>query len=89
MQPYLLVVGENLQSVETVFVVVDTIKYQFNSLIRGLDFLFKIFHVFNAKYPLQSEHIWTLIQQGLFKMNTKGDKTFPYISHLLKALRDH
>lgn len=69
--------------------VIDQIRYQCETLLHAVDLLFKIFHVFNATYPPASEHLWFLIQKGIFKITTTYDKNFPYVLHFLKALEKH
>lgn len=59
MQPYLLVKGTSLKQIQNSYVVVETLKYQFETCLKALDALFKIFFVFNAAFPVQSKHIWT------------------------------
>lgn len=81
-QPFLLLIGNN-EDIETTFVVIDTVRYQMPSVLRGLDLLFKIFHVFQVNYPKPSEHIWTLIQKCIFHISTRGDKDFPNIMHII------
>ncbi|KAK0156846.1 hypothetical protein PV327_011578, partial [Microctonus hyperodae] len=44
--------------------------YQMSSFLQGLDICFKSFHVLNVHYPLDSEHIWLIIQRVLYEFNT-------------------
>lgn len=62
---------------------VDEIKYQFESGLKALDTLFKLFHVFKAEYPIQSAHIYTLIQKGVYNINLPQDKIIPSLMDLL------
>ncbi|KAK4872725.1 hypothetical protein RN001_014754 [Aquatica leii] len=82
-QPYILVVGPSLTDIKTNYIIVDKVKYQFTSSGKAFDTLFKLFHVFNAEYPVQSLHIYTLIQKGVYKLNLKEDKIIPTIMDLL------
>ncbi|KAJ8913335.1 hypothetical protein NQ315_013306 [Exocentrus adspersus] len=84
-QPYLLLVGP-LEDPQSFFIVIDTIKYELDSAKKAFDTLFKIFHVLDAKYPIQAEHIWVLIQKGLYKVSTPQDIVPPYILHILNSV---
>ncbi|CAH0553157.1 unnamed protein product [Brassicogethes aeneus] len=82
-QPYVLVVGQSLKSLEAYYVVVDKIRYEVHSMLSALDTCFKIFFVFNARYPPQAEHIWHIIQCCVFKIKTPYDKQFPYVMDII------
>ncbi|KAJ8930809.1 hypothetical protein NQ314_016341 [Rhamnusium bicolor] len=56
-QPYLLVERPSLESPRTFYIVVDKLRYQFDSCYKAFDCLFKLFQVFNAKYPAQAEYL--------------------------------
>ncbi|KAH0535001.1 hypothetical protein KQX54_011731 [Cotesia glomerata] len=71
-QPYVIIQGNELEH-NQVFLVVDSIKYQFNSAMKAVDCLFKCFHVFQAQYPKDSAHIHLLIQRCLYTITTKYD----------------
>lgn len=83
----MLVVGKTRKCIETIFIIVDDVRYQQPTLLKGLDLLFKIFHTFNAKYPSASEHIWTLIQRGIYNIIAANDKIFPNVMHLVNAFK--
>lgn len=86
LQPFLCVIGNLEETINSIFVVIDKIQYQCDTVLNALDLLFKIFHVFNAEYPPPSEHIWFLIQRGIYKIITEHDKNFSYVMHFIKAL---
>ena len=39
-------------------------------LIIGLDMLFKMYHVFNAEYPLGWSPFWEMIEHGVYQIDT-------------------
>ena len=84
-QPYLLIVG-NVKEVKSVFIVIDNITYKGTSFLHSLQLLYKIYHVFNIKYPCQSNHIWYVIQKCLFDMTTPYDSSIPYVMDIVKQL---
>lgn len=73
LQPYVIVVGATERSLESYYLCIDEIIYEIPTLLEALDTCFKSFHVFNAKYPLQSEQIRLALQVGLYKFRTKWD----------------
>ncbi|XP_039313019.1 uncharacterized protein LOC120359495 [Solenopsis invicta] len=84
-QPFLIIVG-SIEDVQDVYVCVDNELYKVQGLLQGLNICFKTFHVFNLQYPLASEHIWILIQKGIYKINLPCDKHIISIEHAVKQL---
>lgn len=87
-QPYIIVIGPELNQLEKLYVIIDEIKYEVTSAKEAIDICFKAFHVFNANYPAPGEHIWLLIQRSLFKFTTKLDKIIPYIIETVTDLKN-
>lgn len=85
-QPYLIVVGDEITLIKSCYVVIDQYIYPASSVMQGFDILFKMFHVLCIEYPLESEHIWILIQKGIFDITTKWDKKVSYILTILNDL---
>lgn len=88
-QPYLLVEGDSLSNPRTYYVVLDSIRYQFESSKKAFDTLFKIFHVLSAKYPIQSEYLWVLIQKVIYEIETPFDQIPAYIKKYLNILDNY
>ncbi|XP_045463880.1 uncharacterized protein LOC123673443 [Harmonia axyridis] len=80
-QPYLIIEGHDVRDITNIYIVIDTVRYHFNSLTKAFDVCFKSFHVFNAEYPPQSEHIWHLIAHIMYKLPL--DKKTPYIMDIV------
>lgn len=73
-QPFLVVIfDDDITTPKQFLVCCDQIKYNFLSIIPALDCCFKIFHVFNLRYPLESMAVWQFIQQFVFEIYTKHD----------------
>ncbi|CAG9763967.1 unnamed protein product [Ceutorhynchus assimilis] len=85
-QPYILVDGPDLINFRRIFLVVDTLRYQFDCPKKAFDILFKAYHVFKAKYPLPGEHIYLLIQRCIYKIKTKYNIIQPYVLNILQQL---
>lgn len=86
MQPYVIIVGESELFIDSVYVCIDNIIYEIPSLLEAIDVCFKSYHVFNAKYPPQSEHILLLLQKGLYKFSTDWDSRIIAVDELLNDL---
>lgn len=73
-QPYIIVVGPTLTQIESYYVCIDDIKYEVNNILNAVDICYKAFQVFNAKYSVDCEQIWTFFQKYIYKRGTKFDK---------------
>jgi len=57
------------------------------SAIKAFDICFKIFHVFNVDYPIESSDVWLFIQFFFFKITTKYDKSNILIKQVINELK--
>lgn len=73
-QPCLLVVG-SLFDPKQILVYFDNIKYKIFSAYKAFDICFKIFHVFNVEYPVESCDVWQFVQTFFYNIQTKYDKS--------------
>lgn len=85
LQPYVVVLGPPYE-VNEAYVQVDDILYKVGNILEAIDVCFKTFHVFKISYPLMSEHIWLLIQKGIYNFNTKWDSIIPGTEHILSKV---
>jgi len=53
----------------------DGIKYKIFSAMKTYDMCFKIFHVFNVEYPIESNDVWLFIQTFFYNIKTIYDKS--------------
>ncbi|XP_066594187.1 uncharacterized protein [Prorops nasuta] len=84
-QPFIIIIGPTLTDIESIYVCLDDIIYKLESVLQAVDICFKIFHVFNLKYPPESEHIWQLVQLYIYNIKTVYDK---YISQVAELITD-
>ncbi|XP_073964093.1 uncharacterized protein isoform X1 [Choristoneura fumiferana] len=61
-QPYILVLGK-LHDFSALYIVIDDVKYSFESAAKAFDVLFKIYHVLHAKYPDAANYLYLVIQK--------------------------
>lgn len=85
-QPFIIIVGPDVFQVEEILIYFDGIKYKFFNILNAIDICFKIFHLFNLKYPLQCEAVWQFIQQHFYKIKNSKESTYPSVKILQKHL---
>lgn len=56
------------------------------TILRAIEVCYKIFHLINLEYPLQSFTIWLFIQKNFFGVHSKYDKPFPKLVQILAEL---
>lgn len=84
LQPYIINIdGEDLHEI---YVCVDDILYKTNSALEAIDVCFKVFQVFHVKYPSACEHLWLLIQKGIYMFDTAYDTEIPHIQNVLSQI---
>lgn len=73
-QPCVLVIG-SLMDPKQILIYFDSIKYKIFSAMKAYDMCFKIFHVFNVEYPIESNDVWLFIQTFFYNIKTIYDKS--------------
>jgi len=87
-QPFILIVGTPLEPKE-IIVYFDSIKFKAFTVIRAIDLCFKIFHLFDLEYPIQSGAVWLFIQKYLYSIKTKFDKSHPNLNQIIYDLENN
>ena len=64
----------------------DDETFEVENFLKALDICFKSFFVSNCGFPPQSEHIWQLLQLGLYKFETTNDKIILSVQELLNDI---
>lgn len=86
-QPYIIAIGPTLKEIVNYCVIVDKIRYSFDSPLKALQVLFQIFHVCHAEYSVESKHIMYVLQKDLFKIDTIYDNCSSDVLRVLKSLK--
>lgn len=86
-QPFILIIGTPLQPKE-IIVYFDSIKFKVFTIIRAIDLYFKIFHLFNLQYPIESGAVWLFIKKYLYSIKTKFDKCHPNLNYIIHDLKN-
>ncbi|KAL4709998.1 hypothetical protein ACJJTC_015976 [Scirpophaga incertulas] len=83
-QPFIIIVGENLNNIKSFFVVPNQfVFYERSNIIQAVDTCYKIFWALNAEYSIEAYPIWYFIQKGLYKMSSKWDKGSTSVESLI------
>ncbi|KAF5270171.1 hypothetical protein FQR65_LT05651 [Abscondita terminalis] len=85
-QPFIIVEG-NASVVNKIYVVINRTIYVVPTLLRALDIIFKAFHVFKLRYPVECEHIWMFIQLSIYNIKTKWDNNIPNVIDLVNKVQ--
>lgn len=86
LQPLILIVGQEGTQKEFV-TVFDGIFYKFQHFLSAVDCCFKLFFVFNVKYPMESMKVWIFIQQYFYNIATQFDPSDTKLIIFLSDLR--
>lgn len=87
-QPFVIVVGDSVDDLKTFYIYFDETLYKLNSFIESLDTCFKIFHVFNLKYPKICEMPWMFIQKYFYELDSKFDAKSSNLTSLLTHMNE-
>ncbi|KAL5246036.1 hypothetical protein ACI65C_013444 [Semiaphis heraclei] len=86
LQPLVIIIGPNLNSISQYFVLVDETYYVVNSIVHAVDCCLKLIHALNLQYPIECLPIWTFIQKEFYKMKTSWDTEYVSVNSLLSDL---
>lgn len=87
LQPLIIVVGENHLNLSEFYVYFDEVKFKLFNFVSSLDLCFKIFHVFNVKYPENCEGVWNFFQKYFFNYLDTDESIFPNVCGLVSYLK--
>ncbi|XP_033222789.1 uncharacterized protein LOC117176643 [Belonocnema kinseyi] len=73
LQPFIIAVGNTFETIDSVYVYVDGMRYLMDSIVQAVDVCFKIYQALNAAYPTTGQQIWNFIQRYVYKIHTCTD----------------
>ena len=74
-QPYIIVVGESLEQINSYLVVANrSVIYERLSIMHTVDTCYKITWALNAEYGIDTYPVWYFIQKAIYKMSSAFDK---------------
>ncbi|KYQ49656.1 hypothetical protein ALC60_11270, partial [Trachymyrmex zeteki] len=83
-QPYILIVGSNLNNVHSYYVIINNKNYQLSTLLDALKFCFQTYFALDLKYAPESQHLWYLFQRELFNITSDKDVKILFLNDLLQ-----
>lgn len=86
-QPIICVVGTDLSDIQDFYVYYFNTYYKLPNIMKSIDVCFKIFHVFNLKYPLECSAVWNLIQKYIYDIHTDYDEKTALLETLIADLK--
>ncbi|CAD6215472.1 GSCOCG00011212001-RA-CDS, partial [Cotesia congregata] len=87
MQPFIIIVGQDLQSITKFYVRVDSVQYEVESFLKCLEIIQKLSLIFKVSYSLASENFWYFVQGGICEITTKEDTKIPSVLDLINKLK--
>lgn len=73
-QPFIILVGKDINSIETAYVRVNDKLWAFNCPLNALSACFKAYFTFHCNYPRECYETWLMIQLFVFMISTEYDK---------------
>lgn len=86
-QPFIAVVGPSVEQFTNCYVVIDNIKYKFNSIVKAFDVCFKAIHALHSEYSYEARGAWLFVQQALYGIYTSFDQKNSSVAALVKSFR--
>ena len=68
--PYIVIFGQKLYDINTIYVVVGTFRLKCDSLILAVDLCFKIFKALGKKFPKTTAHVWEALEKELYLIDS-------------------
>ncbi|KAJ8678368.1 hypothetical protein QAD02_014155 [Eretmocerus hayati] len=82
-QPYVVLVG-SLHKPDSCWIQINNYQYVVKDPLDAVESCFKLFFALNADYPPECKHVWTFIQEHIFKM--KSQDVIAPVDNLIRAL---
>ncbi|XP_032680381.1 uncharacterized protein LOC116848416 isoform X2 [Odontomachus brunneus] len=86
-QPFVAIVGPSVKEFTSCYVVIDNIKYKFDSIVKAFDVCFKAIHSLNTEYSYEAKEAWLFVQQALYGIYTSYDKKNSAVAALVKSFQ--
>jgi len=88
LQPLICIVGDNYITSKEFFVYYFNTYYKLPNIVKAVDVCFKIIHIFNLQYPLESILVWTFIQKCFYGIDTENDVKSSSLLSVISDLKD-
>lgn len=85
--PYILTLGNDFQHTSQVFVIIDGLALEHETLLQAMDVCFKAFFVFDIEYPKQCEHVWEFLQAVIYEIPGPESKLVTFLQTRILACK--
>jgi len=73
-QPVAVIVGPNFDEIYQCFVVINELRYQVETPLKSVDFVFKSCNALNLQYPPEVGQLFMFLQRAIYDFETLWDK---------------
>lgn len=85
LQPRIIVVGNNPEEVDHIYLFCDNIKYKFDTFRECLDIAIILIFVFNLEFSPISKLVWIFLSEFFFEISP--DICYPGVKALINKLK--
>ena len=86
--PVIVSVGKSLKNIDNFYIVYKTIFFKFDNFLNALDVCFKLYHVLDLYYSIESYNVWLFIQTYFYEFDTISDKTYSTVTNLINQIKN-
>lgn len=73
-QPVAVIVGPSLDEIHQCFVVINHLRYEVETPLKCIDFVFKSCNALNIQYPPEVGQLFIFLQRAIYNFETPWDK---------------
>lgn len=85
--PLISLIGDSLLDTKEIFVYFQGMRFEFFDVVKAVDTCFKIFFVFNIKYPLPCQAVWQFIDSYFYNVVENINDMHTNVKILLNELK--
>lgn len=86
LQPIPVIVGTDLENISAAYVAIDNSIYEVPTALKAVDVCFKAIHALGARYNLEADAVWHLIQKRIYEIETEYDKFYMSVQNLINEI---
>lgn len=85
--PLISLIGDSLLDTKEIFVYFQSNRFEFFNVVKAVDTCFKIFFLFNIKYPLPCQAVWQFIDSYFYNVVETAIDMHTNVKVLLNELK--
>lgn len=86
-QPLPLIVGNQFDNLKA-YIVIDSYLFNIENTLSCMDICFKLYHTLQARYPIESKHLWYFLQKYIYDITEAGDTQYVGVNSFMTDLCD-